>query len=319
MPDSKLVTDELVSVIIPLYNHERYIEECLNSVLEQNIQNIELLLIDDGSSDRGFEVACRWKEIHGNKFVRIDFAQQANAGITKTFDRLIRKSIGRYILILASDDMLLQDSISLRINEFKDSSIMGVFGDAIPINDIGQVIGKSAIGELGIPSSKAALKDPRTLPWELIFRWNIYGSVIMFRRESLVNPDGSSVLNLNIYSEDMQLYYKLASKAALRYVDKPVAKYRIHSSNTSGALSNDSKLRKNIYHSRKNSLSEMPWLRRNIVRLQAFTYFRWADSKLAILAAPLIIISYCLILAARLFYDLYRNTALGQYDQNRNF
>jgi glycosyltransferase involved in cell wall biosynthesis len=313
MPDPKLATHELISVIIPLYNHERYVEECLNSVLEQNIQNIELLLIDDGSSDNGFDVACRWKEIHGKRFVRIEFTRQANAGITKTFDRLIRNSTGRFILILASDDVLLQNSISLRTNEFKDASIMGVFGDAIPINDNGQVIGKSAIGELGKPSSKAALRDPRTLPWELIFRWNVYGSVIMFRRESLVNLNGSSVLNINIYSEDMQLYYKLASEGVLRFLDKPVAKYRIHSSNTSGASSNTVNLRKNVYCSRKNSLAQMPWLRRNIVMLQAFTYFRWVDSRLGILAAPLVVISYGLILLARLFYDLYRKTVLCQY------
>lgn len=310
--DSLELRNELVSVVIPLYNHERYIKECLDSVLAQDIPNIELLLIDDGSTDKGFDIACRWKETHGHRFVRIEFHRQANAGITHTFDRLLRKSTGRFILILASDDALLADSIAQRLNLLKEDSVMAVFGDAIPIDDEGGVLGKSAIGELGEPSSRDALSDPRTLLWELIFRWNIYGSVLLCRREVLLNADGSSVLNLNIYSEDMQLYYRLASQGSLRYLDKPVAKYRLHSANTSGLAENVSKLRNCIYQSRRHSLNNMPWLPRIIVSQQAFTYHRWRRGLWARLALPLVAFSYAGILSARLFYDFYRKSILGQ-------
>jgi len=310
--DPSSLSGVLVSVVIPLYNHERYIEECLNSVLDQNIPNIELLLIDDGSSDKGFDVACRWKAKHSHRFARIEFVKQTNAGITKTFDRLIRKSTGRFVLILASDDALLPDSISLRINEFLDDSVMAVFGDAVPINDASQAIGKSAIGELGNPSSKAALRDPRTLPWELIFRWNVYGSVVMFRRESLINSDGSSILNLDIYSEDMQLYYKFASCNALRYLDKPVAKYRIHSENTSGTSKSAAvKLRKNIYYSRKHSQEEMPFFRGCLLGMQIYTFHRWRSGMGKWLAFPLVALSYLGIGCALKVYDFYRKIILG--------
>ncbi len=310
--ESLATKNESVSVVIPLYNHERYIEECLDSVLAQDLPNIELLILDDGSSDKGFDVACCWKETYGHRFARIEFDRQTNVGITYTFDRLFRKSTGRFILILASDDVLLPGSITQRLDLFKDEGVLAVFGDAIPIDDMGTVLGKSAIGELGVPSSRAALSDPQTLPWELIFRWNIYGSVLLCRREALMNLDGSSVLNLSIYSEDMQLYYKLASQGSLRYLDRPVAKYRVHSTNTSGTLENVSTLRKNIYQSRKHSLKGMPWLLRTIVRLQAFTYHRWSKGLRARLALPLVALSYACILSARVFYDLYRKTVLGQ-------
>lgn len=304
--------NDLVSVIIPLYNHERYVVECLESVLAQNMPNIELLLLDDGSSDNGFDVACQWKEIHGHQFTRIEFARQPNAGITHTFDRLIRKSTGSFILILASDDVLLPSSIAQRLDLFKEDGVMAVFGDAVPIDDEGNVLGKSAIGELGEPSSRVALSDPRTLPWELIFRWNVYGSVLLCRRKALVNPDGSSVLNLSIYSEDMQLYYRLASQGSLRYLDRSVAKYRLHSLNTSGVPENVSKLRRNIYQSRKHSLNGMPWLRGTFVSLQAFTFHRWGKDVWSRLALPLVALSYACILGARLCYDFYRKNVLGQ-------
>ena len=304
--------DELVSVVIPLYNHERYIEECLDSVLTQNMRNIELLLLDDGSSDAGFDKACQWRDRHAHRFMRIQFDRQANAGITNTFDRLIRQSTGGFILILASDDVLLPGSIASRLDLFCNESVTGVFGDAIPIDANGGKLGNSAISELGKPSSREALNDPRTLPWELIFRWNVYGSVLLCRREALLNPNGSSVLNLNIYSEDMQLYYRLSSQGSLRYLNKPVAKYRIHSTNASRTSANLSKLRKNIYESRKHSLYGMPWLRRIVVSLQAFTYHRWSIGLRARLFLPLVALSYVCTLSARHFYDIYRTAVLGQ-------
>ena len=302
----------LVSVLIPLYNHAAYIAECLDSVLEQDPAHVELLLIDDGSSDDGFIVAQRWKDAHGALFARIDFTRQDNAGITQTFDRLMRKSTGSMIMIVASDDVLLPGSVSQRLSLLEQPGVMAVFGDAIPVDDQGKATGTSAIGELGQPSSRAALSDARTLPWELIFRWNVYGSVMMCRREAVLKPDGSLVLNLDIFSEDMQLYYLLGSRGTLRYLDRPVAKYRVHSTNTSGANSNVAKLRKNIYHSRKHAMIGMPLWRRLVVGMQAFTYHRWGVGMSARLALPLVAAAYAGILGARFSYDLYRTHVLGQ-------
>jgi len=306
------IKTDTVSVIIPLFNHEPYIEECLYSVLAQKMPNIELLLLDDGSTDGGFEVACRWRDAHGHNFRRIEFDTQQNAGITYTFDRLIRKSSGKFITILASDDTLVQDSIINRLKLFNDEKIMAVFGDAIPIDKVGNMLGKSAISELGEPSSKAALKNPKTLPWELIFRWNIYGSVLLCHRKALILSDGSSVLNVKIYSEDMQLYYGLASQGVLRYLDICVAKYRIHSSNTSGLAENIPKLHEGIYLSRKSSLKKMPILMAAVVMLQAITYLRWCYGYKRYISMPAVILAYGGILGARIIYDFYRKNILRQ-------
>ena len=307
------VKNPLISVIIPLYNHAIYIEECLNSVLEQEgALNIELLLLDDGSTDAGFEVACRWRDVYGHNFCRIEFESQPNAGITYTFDKLIRKSSGEFITILASDDVLMRNSIIQRLALFRDNDVMAVFGDAMPIDKIGNIMGKSAINELGKSSSRVALGDPRTLPWELIFRWNIYGSVLLCRREALIKPDGSTTLNLDIYSEDMQLYYGLASQGLLRYLDICVAKYRVHSFNTSGLKENIPKIREGIYLSRKNSLKTMPILMAGVVRLQAITYLRWSYGYKKYFGMPAVILAYIGILSARVIYDFTRKIFLRQ-------
>ncbi|MGK5032340.1 glycosyltransferase [Janthinobacterium sp. MDT1-19] len=302
----------LTSVLIPLYNHALYIVECLDSVLAQGPANIELVLIDDGSSDDGFSIAQRWKEEHGNRFPRIEFERQVNAGITQTYDRLLRKSTGNVILVVASDDVLMPESIISRLSLLGEPGVMAVFADAIPIDGQGKVTGTSAISELGQPSSRAALADQRTLPWELIFRWNVYGSVLLYRREAVLKPDGNSVLNLDIFSEDMQLYYLFGSRGSLRYLNQPVAKYRVHGTNTSHTQENVKKLRKNIYQSRRHAMIGMPFWRRAVVAMQAFTYHRWGTGWRKRLCLPMVAFAYMGILTARLIYDFYRTRVLRQ-------
>jgi len=303
---------QLTSVLIPLYNHAHYIVECLNSVLAQGPEHLELILIDDGSSDDGYSVAQRWKEEHGHRFASIAFQQQANAGITTTFDRMIRKSTGSVIMIVASDDVLLPGSIAKRLTLLEEPGVMAVFGDAIPIDGDSKVTGMSAIAELGRPSSRPALSDARTLPWELIFRWNVYGSVMMCRREAVLNPDGTSVLNLDIFCEDMQLYYQLSSKNALRYLNEPVAQYRVHGANACFVEENFAKLRKSSYQAQKHAMLSMPMWRRAVVGMQAFTYHRWDKSLRGRLLFPLVAAAHIGVVFSRHTYDFYRTHVLKQ-------
>ena len=61
---------DLVSVIVPMYNHARYIQQCLDSVYNEDYPNIELIIIDDGSNDESVEVAKKWREYHQGKLHR---------------------------------------------------------------------------------------------------------------------------------------------------------------------------------------------------------------------------------------------------------
>lgn len=97
----------LVSVIMPCYNHDAYVERAILSVLEQTYKNIELIVVDDGSKDNSCEVICRLSEKHGFTFV-----EQENAGVCKTLNRgVFEFSKGSYIAVLASDDYWAIDKI----------------------------------------------------------------------------------------------------------------------------------------------------------------------------------------------------------------
>src|SRR5690606_27530759 len=102
----------LVSVIIPCFNHEKYIKECLLSVINQSYKNVQLIVIDDGSTDRSVEIIKELKQ--QNDFI---FEEQLNSGISKTLNKAITKyAEGEYIAILASDDYWHSDKLSKQVS-----------------------------------------------------------------------------------------------------------------------------------------------------------------------------------------------------------
>ena len=82
----------LVSVLIPAYNHEQYVQLTIRSIIEQTYQNIELIVIDDGSKDSTWEKISELKSECEKRFRRVDFSTQENSGTCKTLNRLDRKS-----------------------------------------------------------------------------------------------------------------------------------------------------------------------------------------------------------------------------------
>ena len=90
----------LVSIIVPCYNHEKYITECIGSIMNQTFRNFELTVIDDGSKDQSFEVL---KSLQ--KKYEFNLIHQENRGISATLNRGIKEfSRGKYISFCASDD-----------------------------------------------------------------------------------------------------------------------------------------------------------------------------------------------------------------------
>lgn len=105
----------LVSVIIPAYNHDRYIAECIQSIIDQTYANIELLIIDDGSTDRTWEKLQDLKEKCEKRFRRVVMERQKNQGTCITLNRLLSLAQGKYIYDIASDDASVPEAIEAEV------------------------------------------------------------------------------------------------------------------------------------------------------------------------------------------------------------
>lgn len=95
------------SIIVPVYNAEKYLDACLHSVLDQDYQDYEILLINDGSTD-GSEALCAE---YASDYTQVRFCSQSNAGPSAARNRGIQMAEGEYLMFLDSDDMILPESL----------------------------------------------------------------------------------------------------------------------------------------------------------------------------------------------------------------
>ncbi|MEM1136044.1 MAG: glycosyltransferase [Bacteroidota bacterium] len=127
----------LVSVICLCYNQAKFVHESLSSVLEQDYKNIELIIVDDASTDNSQEVINRFLVEHANiLFIPLE----KNKGNCTAFNRGLFHANGKYVIDLAADDVLLPNRISKQVNSFEKLSLnYGViFSDALMIDQYGK-------------------------------------------------------------------------------------------------------------------------------------------------------------------------------------
>lgn len=114
----KLYTNKLVSVIMPVYNAEKYLEETLDSVLNQTYEDIEIICVDDMSSDGSRDILGKYKE--KSKKIKTIYLTE-NAGVANARNVAIQNAEGRFIAFLDSDDVWIPEKISRQINFMLDN------------------------------------------------------------------------------------------------------------------------------------------------------------------------------------------------------
>lgn len=103
-----MMNTPLVSVVIPVYKTENYVKACVDSVLDQDYHNMEIILVDDGSPDKCPEILDEYASLHKN----ITVIHQKNGGLSAARNSGIKASSGKYIFFLDSDDSIEPDTIS---------------------------------------------------------------------------------------------------------------------------------------------------------------------------------------------------------------
>lgn len=96
--------EELVSIIVPIYNTEQYLDECIKSMVEQTYRNLEIILIDDGSGDKSGNICKAWAE----KDERIRYIYQENRGVGAARNRGLQEAHGEYLSFVDADDMICE-------------------------------------------------------------------------------------------------------------------------------------------------------------------------------------------------------------------
>ena len=98
-----------VSVVVPIYNVEPYLEDCLVSLEKQTFKNIEVILVNDGSPDKSGEIAKRYADKNSN----FTLIERENGRLSAARNEGIEKAVGKYIYFLDSDDYILENTLEI--------------------------------------------------------------------------------------------------------------------------------------------------------------------------------------------------------------
>ena len=222
--------DPLVSVVIPSYNHSQYVEEAIKSVLNQSYRNIELIVMDDGSTDGSQRLLTSLQRQYGFKLYLED-----NSGLSATLNKLIKVSNGEYISILASDDFFNNGKIETLVNEFRKLSpeYAVVCGNAIFVDGASKEIERSH-GKKDLISFFTENRVDIELntsfgSYDSLIYGNYIPSLATLIRKSVLIEVGLYDESLRL--EDLSIWLLIARKYRMRYIDQVVAFYRWHDSN----------------------------------------------------------------------------------------
>ena len=207
-----------VSVILPSYNHEQYVEAAVRSVMEQSGVDFELIVIDDGSKDRTPEILKRLADE-----LKFTYIHRPNKGVVATLNEALELAQGEYVCSFSSDDIMPPDRLKKQ-SDFLDAhpDAAACFGQIVPLYDDG------SLGEMDVRYLRSAPQV--TFEESFLGKKALHGCGEMFVREKILAIGG---YDKRYFFEDYPLYLKIL----YNYGPQPVSKdfvccyYREHGDN----------------------------------------------------------------------------------------
>lgn len=210
-----MTSKPLVSVIIPAYNVAAYIEESVNSILDQTYKNIEVIAIDDGSNDDTYGILTRLAARDSRLVV---VRNDTNLKIVGTLNKAIDMCHGEYIARMDGDDYKYPDAIEAQLRYMHENPEVVLLGGAIDVCD----------SDMNIINRRLYPLDDQEIRSK-IFRYNPFAHPAIFIRKSALD---SERYELN-WAEDYDLYFRLGKIGKMANLPQSVLKLRTHRASVS--------------------------------------------------------------------------------------
>ena len=215
---------KLVSVIIPSYNAEKFIRQAIDSILNQTYANFELLIADDGSTDRTKKII----DSYHDKRIKT-FHHGKNIGYLQTFNKLIALAKGDYITFQDADDYSEYNRLELMVCEFEKDKELGICGSNFVRVDEKNV--KTEFSDFPLTHAEIFDRIPE--------KFNFIGSALMIRREVYEKIGGYHTFFNRMGQEDHYWAYRALRECKIKNLPDHLYFYRFNPDSVSGNLSNN--------------------------------------------------------------------------------
>lgn len=191
--------EELVSIVVPVYNAEKFLKDTIQTVLEQTYPNWELLLVDDCSNDNSVDIIKEY--VKDDKRIRL-LKNEKNSGAALTRNHGIKEAKGTYLCFLDADDLWEKEKLEKQLKFMKDNCCAFSFTDY------------EFADSNGIPNGKK-VKVPKTINYKQALKnTTIFTSTVMFDLRKLTKED---ITMPNVKSEDTATWWKVLKKIEYAY------------------------------------------------------------------------------------------------------
>lgn len=225
---------DLVTYFIPSYNHEKYVAHCIRSIINQDHSRIELLIIDDGSTDNSVGVIGELARDCEDRFERFCFIAQKNRGLVANMNFALSWAHGEFFVPIASDDAVFPRKTSILHGLFESKQMAGVTGGYVEVDEFNNNV-RTVIPNAGIWNFEDVLTR----------RARLFAPTAMFRTSALRSVGGYWE---NIPIEDRAMWLKLThSGYSVKTTNHVVAYYRRHTENLSKSTIKMTEARMSIY------------------------------------------------------------------------
>lgn len=216
----------LVSVAIPAYNHAPFLQQCLDSVRAQTYPHLELVVVDDGSTDATLALAQQFAAQYGSRFAQLTIITQENQGVSAASNRAIAACSGEWVHLLGSDDVLYPEKIAYQqqaLLAWHEPRLALLYSDVDVIDSAGTVLSTAT------RKRPAGGLDHAAYLW-LISHNYIANPTVALRRAPFLNMGG---FDENSRLEDLDAWLRLSVNHAVARVPGVLAGYRRHARNAS--------------------------------------------------------------------------------------
>jgi glycosyltransferase involved in cell wall biosynthesis len=218
----------LVSVIIPVYNAEKYLKESLESVFSQTFQDFEIIAVDDGSTDKSIDVLNNY-----NHSIRL--ITQTNSGPARARNTGIKAAAGKYIALLDADDLWTSDKLRLQINYLEKRPDIGmVFADMLIFEGADVIVPSflESIADQELYKKILKQKDKIENFGSILLQCNVVPTGTVVIRKSCLKKTG--LFDEDIYIvEDLEQWLKISMFTDVAFIPKILKKKREHQTNIS--------------------------------------------------------------------------------------
>ena len=227
----------LISVIMPACNHEQFVGDALGSLIGQTYQNLELVVLDDGSTDGTFARIQALKPELDRRFGRVEIATQDNQGSARTIMRCLQLVRSDLVFMLDSDDVAHPQAIDCLWPQLDSSEVALAVGDNQYIDADAQAAWRERDGDrfATLLAYYTAGRNDFSLDrdfgsYQSLIQGNYVPNGWLFRRSAVDAVGGYAV---DVALDDWSLLLRLAKRYHMRFVEHVLLNYRLHERNTS--------------------------------------------------------------------------------------